>query len=83
MIKSLMFAVTRSKLMICAFFQVAASMQKDIDAHVPNYPNLPSKLICLLHNVTLHVKSFLLIQVDYCWILSWCITFMVINVALG
>ncbi|KAG6474267.1 hypothetical protein ZIOFF_068192 [Zingiber officinale] len=40
--------------MICAFFQVAASMQKDIDAHVPNYPNLPSKLICLLHNVTLH-----------------------------
>nr|CAD1825411.1 unnamed protein product [Ananas comosus var. bracteatus] len=29
-------------------------MQKDIDAHVPNYPNLPSKLICLLHNVTLH-----------------------------
>ncbi|KAJ1698213.1 hypothetical protein LUZ63_006725 [Rhynchospora breviuscula] len=34
--------------------QVAASMQKDIDSHVPNYPNLPSKLICLLHNVTLH-----------------------------
>ncbi|WOK94388.1 hypothetical protein Cni_G03090 [Canna indica] len=34
--------------------QVAASMQKDIQAHVPNYPNLPSQLICLLHNVTLH-----------------------------
>ncbi|KAH7674657.1 AUX/IAA protein [Dioscorea alata] len=34
--------------------QVAASMQKDIDAHIPNYPNLPSKLICILHNVTLH-----------------------------
>ncbi|XP_073098801.1 auxin response factor 19 isoform X3 [Elaeis guineensis] len=34
--------------------QVAASMQKDIDAHIPSYPNLPSKLICLLHNVTLH-----------------------------
>ncbi|XP_062234188.1 auxin response factor 19-like [Phragmites australis] len=34
--------------------QVAASMQKDADAHVPSYPNLPSKLICLLHNVTLH-----------------------------
>ncbi|KAG2648463.1 hypothetical protein PVAP13_1NG027300 [Panicum virgatum] len=34
--------------------QVAASMQKDIDAHVPSYPNLPSKLICLLHSVTLH-----------------------------
>ncbi|RZR96008.1 hypothetical protein BHM03_00024931 [Ensete ventricosum] len=29
-------------------------MQKDINAHIPNYPNLPSKLICLLHNVTLH-----------------------------
>ncbi|OEL33555.1 Auxin response factor 19 [Dichanthelium oligosanthes] len=34
--------------------QVAASMQKDVDGHVPSYPNLPSKLICLLHNVTLH-----------------------------
>ncbi|XP_020090137.1 auxin response factor 19-like isoform X2 [Ananas comosus] len=32
-------------------------MQKDIDVHVPNYPNLPSKLICLLHNVTLHADS--------------------------
>ncbi|XP_010263345.1 PREDICTED: auxin response factor 19-like isoform X2 [Nelumbo nucifera] len=37
--------------------QVAASMQKDIDAHIPNYPNLPSKLICLLHNVTLHADA--------------------------
>ncbi|KAE8705961.1 Auxin response factor 19 [Hibiscus syriacus] len=34
--------------------QVAASMRKDVDAQVPNYPNLPSKLFCLLHNVTLH-----------------------------
>uniref|UniRef100_A0ACD5Z6Z6 Uncharacterized protein n=2 Tax=Avena sativa TaxID=4498 RepID=A0ACD5Z6Z6_AVESA len=33
--------------------QVAASMQKDAEAHVPNYPNLPSKLICLLHSVIL------------------------------
>ncbi|GMI97530.1 hypothetical protein HRI_003422300 [Hibiscus trionum] len=33
--------------------QVAASMKKDVDAQVPNYPNLPSKLLCLLHNVTL------------------------------
>ncbi|KAL0338791.1 UNVERIFIED_CONTAM: Auxin response factor 19 [Sesamum angustifolium] len=32
----------------------AASMKKDIDAQIPNYPNLPSKLLCLLHNVTLH-----------------------------
>ncbi|XP_066372473.1 auxin response factor 19-like isoform X2 [Miscanthus floridulus] len=34
--------------------QRAASMQKDVDGHVPSYPNLPSKLICLLHNVTWH-----------------------------
>ncbi|XP_047319794.1 auxin response factor 19-like [Impatiens glandulifera] len=34
--------------------QVAASMKKDVDAQIPNYPNLPSKIICLLHNVTLH-----------------------------
>ncbi|XP_039057775.1 auxin response factor 19-like isoform X2 [Hibiscus syriacus] len=33
--------------------QVAASMQKETD-FIPSYPNLPSKLICLLHNVTLH-----------------------------
>lgn len=37
--------------------QVAASMQKEAD-FVPNYPNLPSKLICMLHNVTLHVREF-------------------------
>ncbi|XP_026458268.1 auxin response factor 19-like [Papaver somniferum] len=37
--------------------QVAASMQKDADAHIPNYPNLPSKLICLLLNVTLHADA--------------------------
>lgn len=36
--------------------QVAASMQKDVEAHVPSYPNLPSKLICLLHSVTLQVN---------------------------
>ncbi|PON41125.1 Auxin response factor [Parasponia andersonii] len=34
--------------------QVAASMKKDVDAQIPNYTNLPSKLLCLLHNVTLH-----------------------------
>ncbi|KAL4318795.1 hypothetical protein GQ457_18G001730 [Hibiscus cannabinus] len=33
--------------------QVAASMQKETD-FVPSYPNLPSKLICMLHNITLH-----------------------------
>ncbi|KAL3830109.1 hypothetical protein ACJIZ3_018911 [Penstemon smallii] len=34
--------------------QVAASMKRDVDAQIPNYPNLPSKLLCLLHSVTLH-----------------------------
>ncbi|KAK4279355.1 hypothetical protein QN277_011149 [Acacia crassicarpa] len=34
--------------------QVAASLKKDVDGQIPNYPNLPSKLLCLLHNVTLH-----------------------------
>ncbi|PIN15199.1 hypothetical protein CDL12_12156 [Handroanthus impetiginosus] len=34
--------------------QVAASMKKDVDAQIPNYPNLPSKLLCILHSVTLH-----------------------------
>ncbi|XP_009110292.2 auxin response factor 19 [Brassica rapa] len=36
--------------------QVAASMQKQTD-FIPNYPNLPSKLICLLHSVTLHADT--------------------------
>ncbi|KAH7574525.1 hypothetical protein JRO89_XS03G0307200 [Xanthoceras sorbifolium] len=33
--------------------QVAASMQKEND-FIPSYPNLSAKLICMLHNVTLH-----------------------------
>ncbi|KAK1316561.1 Auxin response factor 5 [Acorus calamus] len=37
--------------------QVAASTLKDAHAHIPNYPSLPSKLICLLHNVTLHADA--------------------------
>ncbi|KAJ8628837.1 hypothetical protein MRB53_022160 [Persea americana] len=37
--------------------QVAASMQKDANIHIPNYPNLPSKLICLLHNIRLHADA--------------------------
>ncbi|KAJ8750838.1 hypothetical protein K2173_016019 [Erythroxylum novogranatense] len=36
--------------------QVAASMQKETD-FIPSYPNLPSKLICILHNVTLHADA--------------------------
>lgn len=34
--------------------QVAASMPKDADAKIPSYPNLPSKLICILRSVTMH-----------------------------
>jgi len=34
---------------------VTASTQKELEGHIPNYPNLPSRLICLLDNVTLHV----------------------------
>lgn len=34
--------------------QVAASTNKEIDAHIPNYPNLPPQLICQLHDVTMH-----------------------------
>lgn len=36
--------------------QVAASTNKEVDAHIPNYPNLPPQLICQLHNVTMHVS---------------------------
>lgn len=36
--------------------QVAASMNKDTD-NIPTYPNLPSKLICMLHNLTLHADA--------------------------
>ncbi|XP_039017511.1 auxin response factor 6-like [Hibiscus syriacus] len=34
--------------------QVAASTNKEVDAHVPNYSSLPPQLICQLHNVTMH-----------------------------
>ncbi|KAJ0772277.1 putative transcription factor ARF family [Helianthus annuus] len=37
--------------------QVAASMHKKDTQNIPSYPNLPSKLICMLHNVTLHADS--------------------------
>ncbi|XP_042393955.1 auxin response factor 17-like isoform X1 [Zingiber officinale] len=37
--------------------QVSASTNKEIDAHIPNYPNLPPQLICQLHNVTMHADA--------------------------
>ncbi|CAM0913240.1 unnamed protein product [Alopecurus aequalis] len=36
--------------------QVAASMHKEVDI-IPNYPSLPSKLICKLLSLTLHADS--------------------------
>ncbi|KAH7848487.1 hypothetical protein Vadar_003312 [Vaccinium darrowii] len=39
--------------------QVAASMRTYfiVNAQIPNYPGLPSKLLCLLHNVTLLARA--------------------------
>ncbi|KAK9055961.1 hypothetical protein SSX86_027048 [Deinandra increscens subsp. villosa] len=37
--------------------QVAASTNKEVDAHTPNYPTLPPQLICQLHNVTMHADG--------------------------
>ncbi|KAM3320893.1 auxin response factor 6 [Capsicum chacoense] len=34
--------------------QVAASTNKEIDGHIPNYPGLPPQLFCQLHNVTMN-----------------------------
>ncbi|XP_031504906.1 auxin response factor 6 isoform X2 [Nymphaea colorata] len=34
--------------------QVAASTNKEVDAHIPNYPSLPPQLICQLHDLTMH-----------------------------
>lgn len=34
--------------------QVAATTNKTIDAHTPNYPSLHPQLICQLHDVTMH-----------------------------
>ena len=45
-------------------FQVAASMQKEAD-FIPSYPNLSSKLICMLHNVALHVGALCSCDMSY------------------
>ena len=42
-------------LLVMCVLQVAASTQKEIDAQIPAYPNLPSQLLCQLHDVILHV----------------------------
>ncbi|XP_025621728.1 auxin response factor 6 isoform X3 [Arachis hypogaea] len=37
--------------------QVAVSTNKEVDAHIPNYPSLPPQLICQLHNLTMHADA--------------------------
>ncbi|KAK4751169.1 hypothetical protein SAY87_004651 [Trapa incisa] len=37
--------------------QVAASTNREVDAHIPNYPSLLPQLICQLHNVTMHADN--------------------------
>ncbi|KAI4378375.1 hypothetical protein MLD38_015863 [Melastoma candidum] len=37
--------------------QVNASTNKEVDAHIPNYPNLSPQLICQLHNVTMQADA--------------------------
>ncbi|KAL5713520.1 hypothetical protein ACHQM5_015587 [Ranunculus cassubicifolius] len=37
--------------------QVAVSTKRPATAHIPNYPNLPSQLMCQVHNVTLHAEK--------------------------
>ncbi|KAK4797093.1 hypothetical protein SAY86_029419 [Trapa natans] len=37
--------------------QVAVSTKRSATAQIPNYPNLPSQLMCQVHNVTLHADK--------------------------
>ncbi|KAL8172070.1 hypothetical protein V2J09_023874 [Rumex salicifolius] len=37
--------------------QVAVSTKRSTTSQVPNYPNLPSQLMCQVHNVTLHADT--------------------------
>lgn len=54
-------AVTKYILLNCTGIkiQVAATTNKEVDGHIPNYPSLPAQLICQLHNVTMHVGYIL------------------------
>ncbi|KAL5215222.1 hypothetical protein ABZP36_004374 [Zizania latifolia] len=37
--------------------QVAATTKKIPNSRIPNYPNLPSQLLCQVHNITLHADK--------------------------
>lgn len=71
----------------CFSAQVAVSTNKEVDAHIPNYPSLPPQLICQLHNLTMHVRLvylftnlFILLQCKVC--LFWFPCFKVSHVLL-
>lgn len=37
--------------------QVVVSTNKEVEGHIPNYPNLSPQLICQLHDVTMHADA--------------------------
>uniref|UniRef100_A0A8R7TN02 Uncharacterized protein n=2 Tax=Triticum urartu TaxID=4572 RepID=A0A8R7TN02_TRIUA len=37
--------------------QVAATTKKTPNSRIPNYPSLPSQLLCQVHNITMHVGA--------------------------
>lgn len=41
---------------LCGMSKVAVSTNREVEGHIPNYPNLPPQLICQLHEVTMHVS---------------------------
>lgn len=52
--------------MIRNWTQVAATTNKEVDGHIPNYPSLPPQLICQLHNVTMHVGLYRIWYCNHC-----------------
>ncbi|EMS49956.1 Auxin response factor 11 [Triticum urartu] len=38
-------------------WQVAATTKKTPNSRIPNYPSLPSQLLCQVHNITMHVGA--------------------------
>lgn len=47
--------MNHKKVMALSLEQVSVSTKRMLTSQVPNYPNLPSQLMCQVHNVTLHV----------------------------
>lgn len=64
--------------------QVAASMNMNTnDAQIPNYPNLPSKLLCLLLSLTLHVSKPVSLSLSHSHhhllILNYCLIIFIVQ----